>query len=345
MNPLASIIIVNRNGIEFVDACLKSVFANSYPNFEIIFVDNGSDDGSLEFVKNSFSSNSRLRIVENKASLGPAVGRNRGIAAAHGDYIAFLDNDTEVDKNWLSALIKAFEADKTIGAAQSKLLRIEPPDEYDYAGDFLNSFGFLTERARGAKDTGQFDSPAEIFSAKSASCIVRRSALEISGAFDENYYMYLEETDFCWRIWLAGYRVMFLPESVVHHAYGTKKKAKKEYYPDFVVKYYGCRNYITTLWKNLSLISLFRVIPLHIASWFALSCMFMVKGKFRDSFWIIRGIFWNFFHIIYVLQKRHIVQKKIRKVSDKSFLARVSVKNPLSYYMGKALSYIYGRAF
>ncbi|HNX81570.1 MAG TPA: glycosyltransferase family 2 protein [Candidatus Omnitrophota bacterium] len=345
MNPLASIIIVNRNGIEFVDACLKSVFANTYPDFEVIFVDNGSDDESLALVQNTFGQDTRLRIIENKASLGPAVGRNRGIASAKGDYIAFLDNDTEVDRNWLTALIKAFEADSTIGAAQSKLLRIEPADEYDYAGDYLNAFGFLTERARGAQDTGQFDFPAEIFSAKSASCMVRKTALQISGGFDESYYMYLEETDFCWRIWLAGYRVMFLPESVVHHAYGTRKKAKKEYYPDFVVKYYGCRNYITTLWKNLSLGALFRVMPLHIASWLALSAMFLVKGKFRDSWWIVRGVTWNLFHIVTVLKKRHLVQKKVRAVSDSSFMPRVSVKNPLSYYMGKAVSYLYGRAF
>ena len=165
MAPLVSVIIVNHNGIEFVEACLRSILASLYQNIEIIFVDNGSSDGSLEYVREAFGNQKQLRIIENSASLGPAVGRNRGAKVSRGAYLAFLDNDTKVQPNWLSELIKVFEQDDSIGAAQSKLLRMET-NFYDCAGDYLGPLGFLIERSRGAEDKGQFDYIADILNAK-----------------------------------------------------------------------------------------------------------------------------------------------------------------------------------
>lgn len=123
--PLISVIIVNHNGIEFVAECLKSVSGNEYGNFEIIFVDNGSTDGSLEYVKKEFAAEKRLKIVENHASLGPAVGRNRGAGASRGKYLVFLDNDTRVDRKFITELVRVLESDNSIGAAQAKLLRMD----------------------------------------------------------------------------------------------------------------------------------------------------------------------------------------------------------------------------
>lgn len=343
--PLVSVIIVNHNGIEFVDACLRSVLNNNYPYFEVIFVDNASEDKSLEYVKKTFGSDTRLRFIENKASLGPAVGRNKGIAAAKGSYAAFLDNDTVVDKDWLSELVKVFDSDPAIGAAQSKLLRIEQRDFFDSTGDYLTPLGFLSERARGAKDTGQFDYVCDIFSAKSASSIVRKEVLDRIGAFDEDYYMYLEETDLCWRVWLSGYRVVFIPGSVVYHAYGTKKKAKAEYYPAYVVRYYGCRNYIATLIKNLGTLSLLKILPFHILSWSCLALMFMLKARLKDAMWIIKASLWNAVNIRALLQKRSVIQKKIRVIKDSRLMPKIMVSKSLAYYLGKSVSYIYGRAY
>lgn len=343
--PLVSVVIVNHNGIEFVNACLRSVLNSNYPDFEVIFVDNASSDGSLQFVKNNFATDCRVHIIENSESVGPAVGRNKGIAAAKGKYIAFLDNDTEVDASWLLELINVLEQDSTIGAAQSKLLKLDQRDIFDYAGDYLTPFGFLSERARGAKDNGQFNYIADIFSAKSASSIIRKDLLDKIGGFDEDYYMYLEETDLCWRVWLAGARVVFAPASKVYHAYGTKKKTKKQYYPEYIVRFYGCRNYMTTLLKNLGATGLIKILPLYILSLLTLSAMFMFRGKFKDGFWVIKAIIWNFFNIIPVLKKRFFIQKFIRKTGDKEILTKVMIIRPLNYYLGKAISYIYGRPY
>ncbi len=345
MSPLVSVVIVNRNGIDFVDTCLRSVLNNRYPNFEVIFVDNASSDGSREYVQDIFGNDSRMRFVLNKESVGPAVGRNNGIALSKGEYVAFLDNDTEVDKDWLWELIRVFGSDLTIGSAQSKLLRMEPRDTYDCAGDYLTPFGFLSERARAAKDTGQFDYVADILSAKSAASIVRKDVLNKIGGFDEDFYMYLEETDFSWRVWLVGYRVVFVPKSVVYHAYGTKKKSFQKHYSQHVIRYYGCRNYISTLIKNLEFKNIIRIVPLHIAAWLGLAFMFLAKNKVKDGFLIIKGVWWNALNIGMLLRKHHFLQKNVRKSKDREILGKIMTSNTLSYYLGKGLSYIHGRPY
>ena len=342
--PLVSVVIVNHNGIEFVDTCLSSVLGNNYPHFEVIFVDNGSTDGSLDYAKANFGNNPRLSFIENAASLGPAVGRNRGIAKAVGKYVIFLDNDTEVDKSWITELVMVLETDQNIGAAQSKLLRTEPRNVFDYAGDYLTPFGFLSERARSTQDKGQFDYICEIFSAKSAASVIRKDVLDKIGGFDEDFYMYLEETDLCWRVWLSGHRVVFIPRSVVYHAYGTKKKQNTRYYPEYVLRYLGCRNYISTLIKNLGCVSLIKILPLHIASWLLLSAMYLFKLKLRDAFWVVKAVFWNLTNIR-LFKKRFFIQCNIRKVKDSQIMPKIMISRPLKYYFEKAISYIYVRPY
>lgn len=343
--PLVSIVVVNHNGIDFVDACLKSILDSSYNNFEVIFVDNGSTDGSLEYVKRRFGTDSRLKFIENHTSLGPAVGRNRGGRLAKGKYLIFLDNDTRVDNNFIAELIKVLEADNSIGAAQAKLLRMGTDNLYDCAGDYLGPLGFLIERSRGAKDTGQFDYISDILSAKSAASIIRKELFDKTGGFDEDYYMYLEETDLSWRVWLAGFRVVFIPGAKVYHAFNTPKKDFRRYYPKYVVRYYGCRNYISTLIKNLGLVSFIRFLPLHISCWVLLAFLFTLKGSFYDAFLILKGIAWNILNIRLLLKKRSFINTNIRRIADSVILNKIMGQNNLGYYSGKGFAYLTGRAF
>ncbi len=342
--PLVSVIIVNHNGIEFVDACLKSVLNSEYKNFEIIFVDNGSTDGSLGYVKKAFGNESRLRFVENRSSVGPAVGRNNGSKIAKGEYLIFLDNDTKVTAGWITGLVEALEKDTSIGAAQAKLLRMDT-DLYDCAGDYLGPLGFLIERSRGQADKGQLDFTADILSAKSAASIIRKDLFDRIGGFDVDYYMYLEETDLSWRVWLAGFRVLFVPRAIVYHAFNTPKKDFKRYYPKYIVRYYGCRNYITTLIKNLECINLIKFLILHVACWFLLSIFFFLKGNPKDSFYILKGIGWNILNIGSLCEKRNHNNLYIRKVRDKYILDKIMERNKAGYYLGKAFAYLTGRPF
>lgn len=345
LQPPVSVIIVNHNGIEFVGACLRSVLDSEYKDFEVVFVDNGSTDGSLHQVKKAFGNDPRLRFVENRSSVGPAVGRNRGAKVAKGEYLIFLDNDTQVDKNWIGELTEVLERDSSIGAGQAKLLRWGTDKLYDCAGDYLGPMGFLIERSRGAKDTGQFDYVADILSAKSAASIIRRGLFEKIGGFDEDFYMYLEETDLSWRVWLSGFRVVFVPSAVVYHAFNTPKKDFRRYYPKYVVRYYGCRNYISTLIKNLEFINLIRFLTLHISCWILLAVFFFLKGNPGDTFYILKGIGWNILNAGLLFKKRRYVNRYIRRARDESILQRVTDKKRAGYYLGKAFAYLTGRAF
>jgi GT2 family glycosyltransferase len=343
--PFVSVVIVNHNGIEFVDTCLRSVMDSGYPDFEVIFVDNASSDGSLEYVKKTFAREPKIRYIENSESLGPAVGRNMGVRIARGGYIVFLDNDTRVTKRWINELVDTLEDDASIGAAQAKLLRMDTDNLYDCAGDCLGPLGFLIERSRGAKDEGQLDFIADILSAKSAASIIRKDLFERIGGFDEDFYMYLEETDLSWRVWLAGYRVVFIPAAVVYHAFNTTKKDFKRYYPKYIVRYYGCRNYITTLIKNFGFLNLSRILPLHIGCWLILSISFLFKGNFDDTRYILKALLWNILNIRVVLKRRKFINTYIRKINDSCVLAKVMERRGVGYYFGKARAYVTGKAF
>ncbi len=339
-SPLVSVIVVNHNGIDFVDACLSSLFNNDYPNFEVIFVDNASTDGSLEYVKKAFDRESRLRFVENSGSFGPAVGRNRGAKAATGKYLIFFDNDTKVDRKCIYELVKAMEGNNTIGAGQAKLLRMDTDNLYDCAGDYLGPLGFLIERSRGAQDKGQFDFIADILSAKSAASIIRRGLFDELGGFDEDFYMYLEETDLSWRVWLAGYKVVFMPQAVVYHAFETPKKNIKKYYSKYIVRYYGCRNYISTLIKNLEVKNWFRFLPMHISSWLCVGILFLLKGSVVDFYYITKGVFWNFLNFNRLLVKHRYISAHIRKVKDTVIFKSIKSDEKVTDYLRKISVYL-----
>lgn len=339
LEPLVSVIIVNHNGIDFIGDCLKSVLESKYGNLEVIFVDNGSSDGSIKFVRENFNDR-RLKIIANNGSLGPAKGRNIGAREAGGKYLIFLDNDTKIEAGAIAELIKPLEREETIGAAQAKLLRMGMDRMYDCAGDYLGPLGFLIERSKGVRDIGQFDYQADILSAKSAASVIRSGLFKDIGGFDDDYYMYLEETDLSFRVWLSGFRVVFAPNAVVYHAFNTPKKKAKKYYSRYIVRYCGCRNYISTLIKNLQFRSLLKILPLHICSWVTIAFLFLFKGSIADFYYIVKGISWNIFNIGLLIKKRNKINNQIRRVSDRQVFLKIKSQETLGDYFKKLSLYL-----
>jgi GT2 family glycosyltransferase len=335
---LVSVIVINFNGKEFLPRLLHSLLKTDYKEFEVIFVDNASRDGSVEYVRENFK-DERIFIIENDRNYGPAAARNIGFSKARGEYIAFLDNDTEVDSQWLTELVKVFEGDSKIAVAQCKLLDMVERNRFDYAGDYLTPLGFLAERARSAKDTGQFDYICDILSGKSAAMMMCSDIIKKIGGFDGDYFILLEDTDIFWRAWLAGYRSVFIPRAIVYHAFGTEKKPQQRYYTSFMIRYYGCRNYMITLIKNLGIINLIYILPIQMISIFMVGIMFLIHLQFEDSKWIFRALAWILGHPVYLSEKRRITQN-LRVVTDTILMQKLMVKKPFKYYIGKALSYI-----
>ncbi len=340
---MVSIIIINFNGEKFIRNCILSVLNNTAVSFEVIVVDNASGDRSFEILKQNFSTEKKLKLIFLRKNKGPAFARNLAAKKSRGKYLIFLDYDTVVSSNWLKETIELLERDQKIAGGQLKILRMGQKNIYDSAGEKLTPLGFLSERAMGSKDNKQFNKVENIFSGKGAGMIVRKSIFEKVGGFDESYCMYWEEPDLSWRIWQSGHRFVYLPTDKIWHAYVTKEK-NDLYYQKSQVIYYGCRNAITTLIKNLEAKNLIRILPLHIISWLILSFMFLIQLKLAKSFFIIKGVVWNFIHLPLILKKRRLVQKR-RTISDDRLFELVGEKKSFSYYLGKGFAYIRGKPF
>jgi len=142
--PLLSIVILNYNGKQFLERCLKSIFNQTFSMFEVIFVDNCSDDGSVKYVETLYGHDPRLKIVENKINSGPIEGNNVGIrlSSPRAKYVLLLNNDTELTANWLSCMIEVLETDPKIGAAASKQMLMDDPQRLQGFGSFIDKCGF-----------------------------------------------------------------------------------------------------------------------------------------------------------------------------------------------------------
>jgi len=325
---LVSIVIVNYNGEIFLKKCLTSVLKTNYPNIEVIVVDNGSTDGSSQLLR-SLASESRIKVIMSKTNLGFAEGNNIGIQLATGDYIVFLNSDTIVEPNWITELINVLESDFTIGAAQSKLLLMDSPSRLDSAGNFSNFYGDTFARGLSEKDEGQYLCE-EIFTCKGASMIIRNKILEKIGAFDSDYFTYYEDTDLCWRIRLAGYKIMFVPASIVYHKGSGSIPIvgdKSFFFQVYLMK----RNRIATLMKNYEIQNLIRYLCLSLV--YELSRIVIVgfdnllKGKrliySREA---SRAILWNLKHLPDTWKKRVYIQSSVRRVTDQDIKCKMQVR-------------------
>lgn len=344
--PIISVVTINFNGKQFLKRCLDSVLLEKQRPFEIILVDNGSTDGSPEFIRKQFGNEKKLKLIILRKNVGAAKARNIGVQNSSGKYVLILDNDTKIKPGWFDKIIDFINQHPNLGLAQPKLLTMHT-NKFNYAGDFISPFGFLIERARGVEDQGQFDRVDKIFSLNIASAFFRKQVFEELSGFDEDYYLYWEETDLAWRTWLAGYQVLFAPNVVAWHAFGTKEKNKQYYkarWKFYRSTYFGCRNMITTLIKNLGTKKLIIILPINISCWLVLAFLSLVQLKFEKTVAILKAILWNFLHLPQILEKRGGVQLT-RKISDRELFAMVGAKRNISYYIGKGLAYVKGRPF
>ncbi|MDD2482693.1 MAG: glycosyltransferase family 2 protein [Candidatus Shapirobacteria bacterium] len=339
MNSLVSIIIVNYNGYSLLKNCLNSILKNSYKNYEIIIADNGSTDGTIEKIKFEFKSNlSKIKILDLKKNFGPAFARNRGVKIAKGKIISFLDNDTEVDINWLKAAKSEFDKDKKIGCIQSKLLLLNEKNKFDYTGDYLNQFGLLSHRATYKDiDVGQYDKKAVVFAAKSAGMFIRKDVFKLISGFDNDYFIYMEETDLCWRSWLKGFKTVYCPNSIVYHGFSGSFKLLNFNFANYNLYFHGTKNYILTILKNLSLPKLIIILPKQISIFILYSIyLLFIKFKVKGSFYIILGIIWNIKNIKKTLLKRRTIQKN-RVLTDKKLFTYIYKKESIINKINKSI--------
>lgn len=217
--PLVSIIVLNYNGLlylgDLLKKCMDSILETDYPSMEIVFVDNVSVDGSLGFIEELYDP-SEVRVVSNNVNV-IAEGYNRGIRVSRGKYIAIVENDMIFDRNWLKPIIELMEKDARIGIATSKRIVNGTEDTIESIGSKLSFCGRVVPIAMYERDKGQHDTVRLDLDHVGGTLVVRRKTFDEIGLFDPDYVLWFEDVDLCARARKKGYKIAYVPESVVWH--------------------------------------------------------------------------------------------------------------------------------
>ncbi len=208
-----AVVIPNWNGARWLPGCLDSLAAQTLQPAEVIVVDNGSSDGSVELARSRGA-----RVIELGRNTGFAVAANRGIEAASAPLVALVNTDVELEPDWLGRMAAALEAHAGAASVACKMLDLRRTHSQVYdAGDILRRDGACEQRGRFRRDDGRYDSPGEIFAACAGAALYRREAVLSVGGFDERFFAYLEDVDLGLRLRLAGFTCRYEP-AVAHHA-------------------------------------------------------------------------------------------------------------------------------
>lgn len=232
---------------------LPTLAAQHYTDFATLVVDNGSTDDTVAYLQREWPD---IRVVALPENLGFAAAVNRGIAATSGEFVALLNNDVELDPDWLGELVTALDSHPNAASATPKLMSYYDHSVLDGAGDELSWSGVSIRRGYRQRDTGQYDAPEEVFSACASAALYRRSALDGIGLFDEDLFAYLEDVDWGFRARLAGYGCRYVPSSRAYHMAGATTDRV-----DGLGTYLSRRNVIALVLKNYPARSLLRHLP------------------------------------------------------------------------------------
>ncbi len=325
MSALVSIIIVNYNGKKWLKGCLDALIQQSYKHIEIIFVDNGSQDGSVALVKKEYPS---VKLIQSKENLGFAGGNNLGYQCATGDLILLLNNDTVVEKKFISNFVRGFREFPKAGILQAKIILMNPSNIIDTCGSYLTNSTFLYHYGNGkSAKLSQYNHPFKVFTVKGAAMLIKREVIDKVGLFDDDFWCYYEETDLCHRAWMVGYQSWYWPfATVLHGAGGTSLR-----FPNDFIQFHNFKNKLLSMLKNFGTRSLLSIIPLFIVLNICLSIIWLLQGRMKHAASLYKAIWWNVIHFPQTLKKRKIIQS-MRRVKDKSLFSSC-LKNPkLQYY-------------
>ncbi len=261
--PEVTVSIVNLNGEQYLKECLDSLMELNYQHdkLEIIIVDNGSGDKSLNLIRKNYP---LVKIIENSSNMGFAHANNQAAEAARGEYIAFLNNDTRVDKNWLIELLRPIYKDKEIVASGSRVLSIDGKT-IDFVGGMINFEGKGFQIDYGTPvEKDEYRGYRFLPFVNGGAMMIDRKVFLGAGGFDNDFFAYYEDVDLGWRLWVLGYKVIFAPGSIVyHHHHGTSRNISED-----KLRFLRERNSLYSVFKNYDDSNLSRVLSGTLASIF-----------------------------------------------------------------------------
>lgn len=320
--PLVTVVILNYNGMKYLHGCLDSVIKSNYPNLEVVLVDNGSTDCSIEYVSKRYP---HLGIIRLERNFGAAAGFNTGMKASKGRYVVTLANDVEVDPDLLRSLVYIMEAHPSVAACDPKFLDLRHKEFFDSTaggGRYIDMFGNVMARGKGERDIGQYDRLTEVFV---AATMYRRKAIEEVGYLDETFFYGYEDVDLSWRLRLKGYHVLYVPSGKIFHGVSKSVIIK-----DIVgsklrpaIYFHIKKNRLQMLLKNCSFLRLVAVIPIVLLEYSGYSLFWVMKQKLSNFREIVLAFFYILKNMPDIWRKRIGVQR-CRTISD-SFIQKYMV--------------------
>jgi len=239
-----SVVIVNYQGVEDTLRCIEGFAGIDWPrqDLQLVVVDNASGGGEAERIR---VAHPEVTVVDAGGNLGFAGGCNLGVRKSTGDVIAFVNNDAKPDPGFVRESVRLLAANGDIGAVATKVLDWEG-GRIDFVDAGMSWYGQAFKLHVGAQDTGEFDVERDVLFGTGSALVVRRTAFEIIGGFDESFFMFFEDVDLGWRMWLAGYRVRFVPAAVTYHRHHASMSAVGSWREHYLLE----RNALAMIYKN-----------------------------------------------------------------------------------------------
>lgn len=300
--PVVSIIILNYNSGDLLKNCIASILLSDYKNFEIIVVDNKSEDNSQNFCKEQYP---QIKLIQNSKNLGYCEGNNVGIDSAKGEFIVLLNPDTTVEKKWLMQLLEAYN-EKGDALFQPKLLVMDEPTKINSAGNMIHIFGFGYSRGKGEKDNIEFNKSLQIGYASGACLFTSKKILEKIGNLDPLLWAYHDDLELGWRALKQGINSYYIPNAIVYHKESSSFKWSKMKF--FLLE----RNRHYCLLTQYSKKTFYKILPYLTITEIIIFFYYLKKGLIVEKIKAYADIIKNRKKI---LQKYNELEK-IRKVED-----------------------------
>ena len=272
----STVIIPNYNGMKFIENCMKALEKETSTSYHICIVDNGSTDGSREWIEKNCPKVSLIVLGKNTGFCGAV---NAGIKASRTPYVILLNNDTEVEYGFVKALEDALEQEKKSFSVSAKMVDLYDKNLLDGAGDLYCALGWAFALGKGKAVKENYIKSQEIFSACGGAVIYRKSILDKIGIFDENHFAYLEDCDLGYRAQIFGYRNYYTPNAVVYHA-GSGVSGSK--HNEFKVNL-SSKNSVYLIYKNMPVLQVILNLPFLIPG-FLVKYLFFIKKGLGDTY-------------------------------------------------------------
>ena len=252
--PKLSVVVLNWNGKTLLADCLSSLSNQTLTDLEVLLVDNGSSDGSVEYVKTEFPG---IRVIALEKNLGFSAGNNRGIEASSSEFVALFNNDAVADRQWAERLL-APAADSKVGIVASKVMLFSERDRLDSAGDGMTIVGVAYKRGH-LEPADRYPATESVFGASGCAMLLRRSMLDDIGLLDEDFFLSYEDSDVCFRAQLRAWKCVYASEARVYHRLNSSIGRLS---PRYV--YYGQRNAEFLYFKNMPGWLMWKYFPAHL---------------------------------------------------------------------------------